>query len=94
MMQARVQAMATRQKLLFHHCRDSRWCQGRPGFPDLIVAGTSGVIAAELKLDAAALGPGQSRWRWALQSGPLSWALWTPDQLADGTIADALEEIS
>jgi hypothetical protein len=103
MFTVRVLALARRLGLLAHWCRDSRRCEGQPGFPDLVIAGDRGVIFAELKMPGQDTTAEQDLWGWRLINAwqvyalagcpPRPWRIWTPADLADGTIETVLGEL-
>ena len=100
---AEIVRMSKGRGLLWHHCRNSRLCDGHSGFPDLTIAGPSGIIFAELKTQRNDTTAGQERWLWTLGHSrrlppdrPVQSAtagVWRPDHLEDGSIADALDAI-
>jgi hypothetical protein len=80
--------------------RPLRWIhclrfEGRPGFPDLFIAGLGGALFAECKpsrhiqLEAA-----QLAWKWALIAGGQHWVLWGREDLADGTVERELDRLA
>jgi hypothetical protein len=77
--------------LLWHHSPDSR--RDRPGFPDLVIAGTRGVLFTELKSDDGRRSLAQIKWAGRLAHAGLTYRLWRPADLKDGTIGAALEAI-
>lgn len=88
-------------RLLWHHCGDSRRCGGDPGFPDLIITGARGTIAAELKSDDGEPTAEQQFWSWMIyQSRPtfgppvMIAPLWQPADLKSGRIRAELESIA
>ena len=52
--------------------------QGHAGFPDLVLAGASGVIFAELKAQKGRPSKDQQLWRSALEAGGAEYYLWRP----------------
>lgn len=92
-LQKAVQDLCDEYGLLWHHCRDSRYCGGDSGLPDLIIVGRS-VLWAELKSSTGRLKPEQRRWKYALEDAGQEYRLWTPRHLRDGTIAMTLEVVS
>jgi len=89
-----VMRMCESRGLLHHHCRDSRYCGGYPGLPDLVISSRHGTIFAELKSATGDLAPQQNRWAWSLRASREQWHLWRPIDLADGTIQDALDYLA
>lgn len=68
----------------YFHPYDSRRCV--PGFPDLVLVGTTGYALRELKSDTGGLRPEQREWRDALMAVGLDWGIWRPRDLASGRI--------
>lgn len=90
--------------LFSHYCRNSRYCHGQPGFPDLAIVGPRGVIFRELKSEYDDTTADQDHWGWLLQqpSGgmidyePLGidrWRIWRPADLESGLISSELEAL-
>lgn len=67
---------ATRLGLLAHHCRDSRSCQGRRGFPDLVIAGPGKLIFVEVKVRGAETTAEQDLWGWSITRAGIGFYLW------------------
>jgi hypothetical protein len=91
---ARVAAMAQSKRLLFHHCLDSRECQGPPGFPDLVIAGPGGVLFIELKSEDGDTSAEQDNWLWILDRNQNGYRIFRPSQLFDGTISRQLDKLT
>lgn len=66
---------------------------GSYGFPDLVIAGRSGVLFRECKAAGGTLRPDQQNWRDALRYSGQDWALWRPEDLRDGIIERELDSI-
>lgn len=92
-----VMILAKIMGLLVHYCGNSRSCiESDAGLPDLIIAGSKGLIIAELKSATGMTTAAQDNWLWHLkqpQSPVLSVYVWRPEHLEDGQIAIALEAI-
>lgn len=87
--------LATYPDLLWHHCPDSRGCEGIPGMPDFLVVGPRGLIAREAKPHAGELAQGeQVRWRYALIAAGISCNTWIPDDIGNGRVHTELNMIS
>lgn len=71
----------------WHYCADSRRCQGRPGFPDLVIAARDRVLVVELKADDGIVSPEQYQWLMVLNGVVLG-----PADLASGLIERALRQ--
>lgn len=71
---------------LAHHCRDSRLCDGDPGFPDTIIAAPGGLLAAEIKLPGRRPHGGQVSWKYTLQAAGIPYYVWEPADLESGLI--------
>lgn len=78
------------RSLAYHHCGDSRKCQGMPGLPDLCIVGEK-ILFAELKSNSGTTRPGQPEWRWRLLSSDNLIATWRPIDLEFGHIHTALD---
>jgi hypothetical protein len=78
--------------LLTYHTHDSR--RSEAGFPDLFIAGTSGVLFAELKSMTGKLTHEQTVWKWRLQAAGQPWVLWRPTDWYSGIIETRLKEIA
>lgn len=90
-----VEKLASDLGLLWHHCPHPVRCRGRRGFPDLIIAGPGGLVAAELKGFGGVRSPGQVTWGYTLQAGGVSYQLWRgPLDWASGRIEDQLHAIA
>lgn len=62
--------------LLVFHDNDSR--RNKAGFPDLVIAGTRGVIFAELKKETGKLRPEQRSWLMKLSESGAQAYVWRP----------------
>jgi hypothetical protein len=81
-------------KLLWHHCRDSRHCQGHTGLPDLIITGPHGLLFVEVKPHhGSRLRSGQTSWRYMLEAVGARHQVWTTADLDDGTIRKELRAL-
>jgi hypothetical protein len=69
----------------YYHPYDSRRCV--PGFPDLVLVGTRGLIFRELKSRTGIVEPAQREWGYALHATGHDWDVWRPSDLASGRIA-------
>jgi hypothetical protein len=78
----------------WHHCRDSRYCGGGAGFPDLVIVAPGGVIFAELKSATGGLKPPQNTWRKDLIRAGAEYRLWYPRDLVSGDIRSVLEDLA
>lgn len=75
-LQEAVRKLAKYLGVLYYHPFDSR--RSAPGFPDTVLAGTRGLIFAELKSAAGKLSPAQTAWRYMLLASGQKWVLWRP----------------
>jgi hypothetical protein len=91
---ARVTFTLDELDLLWHHCPDSRRCQGRRGLPDLIIAGPRGVLFAELKDNGGETSANQDRWLLTLHGGSVPYAVWRPADWESGLIEAMLRELA
>jgi hypothetical protein len=90
-LQTEVQALCVDLGLIWHHCRNSRTCDGPKGFPDLTIASRNGLIAVELKSARGDTTPGQDFWLWTLGNNG---RLWRPADLDSGRIREQLERLA
>lgn len=99
-LQDRVQTLCDELGLLWHHCRDSRACNGHKGLPDLIIAGPRGLLLIELKSEDGDRSADQDLWAWTLSKAAeggtvrLDYQMWRPADLASGLIATELRRIA
>ena len=89
---AAVTEMAGYLGIFCYHTHDSR--RSDPGFPDLVLAGTRGVIFAELKTETGRVSHFQAQWRWRLLAAGAAWRLWRPADLQSGEILRELKGIT
>jgi hypothetical protein len=80
-------------RLLWHHCGDSRKCQGSAGVPDLLIAGPEGAIWVEVKPRRHRLSPAQTGWWYMLEAAGELHFVWTAEDLEAGTIRKTLEQL-
>lgn len=99
-LQTAVLDLCRLRHVLVHHCRPSltqsgRWAtaiQGDGGFPDLVLAGTRGVLFRELKSAGGRLSPQQRAWLEQLDHAD-DVAVWRPEDLVSGRIQREIEAI-
>jgi hypothetical protein len=89
---ARVIVLCDDRGYRVYHSRDSRRDQGK-GFPDLVIAGCTGVLFRELKDQSGRLEREQTVWKWRLHACRANWGLWRPADLESGRIERELEAI-
>ncbi len=90
-----VQGECDRLGLLWHHCPDSRRCDGPRGFPDLLIAGPRGLVLIELKTHHGETSGEQDLWAWTLAHGGRDhYRLWRPADLEAGTVRAILERLA
>jgi len=80
-------------RLLAFHVLDSRKSVG-VGFPDLVIAGPGGTIFRELKNANHQPTPEQMTWLGTLDEGGSDAALWRPEHLRSGEIAETLARLA
>ena len=90
----KILARAAELKLLAHYCGDSRKCKGAAGFPDLVIAGATGVIFREVKTGSGETTPQQDLWGWTIGRVGGSWHVWTEARWIDGTIEYELTRLT
>lgn len=103
---AEVTALCDRLGLLWHHDPDPHrfglrrireWfrARGRPGFPDLVIAGPGGYLFAELKSDDGDTSAEQDMWAFYLTRDEANrWTLWRPADCTSGRIRNELHRLS
>jgi hypothetical protein len=81
--------------ILWHHCPDSRGCQGTPGLPDFIIMSPYGMVLwREVKPHAGEHPSGsQLTWRYTLQAIVMNYDVWTPADVASGRVRYEIEAI-
>lgn len=101
----KVTMMAAGKGLLWHHCTDSRRCDGQRGFPDLVIVGPRGITLVELKIPGGETSAEQDLWHWTLnqvdslcgreceRNGQFH-QLWTPSGLENGRIERELSDLA
>lgn len=80
-------------QLTYHHCRDSRLCDGK-GFPDLVIVGPLGTIFRELKVKGRGPAFTQRLWGNMLRATGQDWKIWTERDYFEGVITSELAAIS
>ena len=81
--------------LVWHHCLHSTRCEGTPGLADLIIIGPGGIIFRECKPHPGAHpSAAQVAWKYAILGAGGDWALWTPQSVTDGTVAEDLRRVA
>lgn len=90
-LQRAVLALARWHGLLSYHTHDSR--RSQPGFPDLVLAGPSGVLWRELKTAKGRLSIPQQAWQVALEVGGQDFGIWRPADLKSGRVKTEMEGI-
>lgn len=95
MTEAQLQAAVTDLcKLLgvhYYHPYDSR--RSVPGWPDLTLCGTKGLIFRELKTATGRLTSAQTEWGMRLRQAGQSWHVWRPEDLRSGRVQRELAAI-
>lgn len=86
-----VIALCDEYGVLWFHDYDSR--RDVPGFPDLVLAGMSQLLFAELKSAYGQLRPGQTTWRYRLMAAGQQYELWRPADLASGHIESVIKHL-
>jgi len=75
---------------LFHPYYSER---STPGWPDLALCGTRGLLLRELKTEVGTLTPEQKKWGELLKLAGQDWDVWRPDDLKSGRIQRELSNI-
>lgn len=81
---AAVLELCQLRRVLVYHTHDSH--RSQPGFPDLVIAGSKGVLFRELKSDGGRLTKEQAKWLVTLGITGNA-ATWRPGDLTSGRIA-------
>lgn len=76
-LQSRILTLASQLQMHVHHC-DMRLATS-PGWPDLVLVGSHGVIWRELKVPPDRCTSDQRELGYLLQSSHQDWAVWTPE---------------
>ena len=77
-------------KLHVHYCGMRH---SQPGWPDLVIVGTRGVLFRELKVPPDQLNSAQRALGYNLLASGMNWAVWTPDDLASCKIIGEIKDI-
>lgn len=72
--------------LLTYHTYDSR--RSNPGFPDLVIVGSKGVLYVELKSATGRLSPMQAYWLDTLAAAGQNVRLWRPEHWPHAIVED------
>ena len=88
-----VLRLAEKYGVLAYHVYDSRRSSG-PGFPDLVLASTSGLMFVELKDSVGMRSPDQVTWAYTLAAAGQAYAVWRPRDLESGLIESELSELA
>jgi hypothetical protein len=92
-----VEHLCRQFKLYWHHCGDSRRCQGQAGLPDLLILGPGGIILAELKDAWNDTSAAQEQWRGAIfhwmSESSVRWVLWRPADFDSRRIHEQLHDL-
>ena len=87
-LQESVRRMCADLRLYHYHPHDSRRSQA--GWPDSVIIGPRGIAFRELKTQAGQLSSEQRHVGYLLCGLGLSWEVWRPNDLYDGTIGTQL----
>jgi hypothetical protein len=81
--------------LLWHHCPDSRGCQGMPGLPDfVIISPYRSMIWREVKPHAGEHPHGgQLTWKYTIQAIGMDWSVWTIADVDSGRVRREIEAL-
>lgn len=84
------QLLERRGRLLWHRCRDSRWCRGPKGWPDLAIVG-HGLMLRELKGEETRMRLHQLAYGRRLVAAGVDYGVWRPEDLKSGRIERELD---
>ncbi|SRR5581483_8537716 len=87
-----ITSAADKRGLLWHHCPDSRRCQGRRGQPDLLLVGKD-ILFVELKDEDGETSVDQDMWLWRLHEIGIGYVVWKPGDWCSGRVQSALDEL-
>lgn len=91
---AELERLCSRYSLWWHACPDTRHCRGPKGFPDLVIAGPSGLLFAEMKGLDQFRTPEQICWHAALGISGAKVFTWKEAEFANGMVEGILASIS
>jgi hypothetical protein len=81
-------------QLRWIHIGDSRIVSGTNGFPDFVILGPRGMLYRECKPHVRSpLSPHQTGWRYGLIAAGANYAVWTQEDLDNGTAERELEAL-
>lgn len=92
-----IASEAKKRHILIHYVANRRSAKTNivgSGFPDIVLAGTNGMLLVELKVEEGKLSEKQEEWRDKLLSSGQAWSLWRSSDLLDGTITKMLDSIA
>lgn len=75
----------------YFHPHDAR--RSVPGWPDLTLVGSYGLVFRELKSQYGTLRPEQGDWGYALRAAGADWDVWRPSDLSSGRIEAELRAL-
>jgi hypothetical protein len=87
-----VRHIASDLGVLVYHTFDSR--RSEPGFPDLVLVGSRGVMYRELKRETGKLTAAQKTWLAALRKAGQDAGTWRPSALLSGDVARELAALA
>jgi hypothetical protein len=86
--------LAEHPSLLWHHCGNSRTCDGPRGLTDLFILGPSGRrLWRECKPNGQHPREGQVAWKYGLLAGGEDWGVWTPADVRSGRVRAEIEAL-
>lgn len=91
-LQEAVRRMCADLRLYHYHPHDSR--RSSAGWPDSVIIGPAGIAFRELKTQAGRLSSEQKHVGYMLTACGLSWEVWRPADLLDGTIGAQLAQLA
>lgn len=90
---AQVAELARQHHIIWHHCADTRRCEGASGLSDLILVGRGGVMFRELKDDPRHETPAQVTWRYSLRAAGADVGIWLPSSFRRGEVEEAMRTL-
>ena len=91
---ARVVLLMDELGLAWHHCYEPRCCGGSPGWPDLTIAGSGGIVFRELKSEDGRVTLKQRQLGRRILAAGGNWGVWRPVNLDSGSIESVLRHLA
>lgn len=89
--QQQIEQLCLYRGLTYYHTYDSR--RSQPGFPDLVIVGSKGILFREIKTETGRISKMQKHWLDILAMAGSDAAVWRPSDLISGRIQDELKAL-